>query len=59
MVSEMSDVQAHGGDVWIKEAEVVVITKLYGRLGLHCVVSGGTRAEGVGGEMLGTLLKLR
>ena len=55
----MSDVQAHGGDVWIKEAEVVVITKLYGRLGLHCVVSGGTRAEGVGGEMLGTLLKLR
>ena len=29
VVSEVSDVQAHGGDVWIKEAEVVVITELY------------------------------
>ena len=25
----MSDVQAHGGDVWIEEAEVVVITEPY------------------------------
>ena len=26
VVGEVSDVQAHGGDVWIKEAEMVVIT---------------------------------
>ena len=28
-VSEMSDVQAYSGDIWIKEAEIVVITELY------------------------------
>ena len=27
--SEMSDVQAHGEDIWIEEAEMVVITELY------------------------------
>ena len=59
MASEMSDVQAHGGDVWIKEVEIVVITELYERLGLQGVVSGCTRVEGVSGEMLGSLLKLR
>ena len=55
----MSDVQAHGGDVWIEEVEVVVITKLYEGLCLEGVVAGGTRAEGVSGKMLGSLLKLR
>ena len=59
MVSEMSVVQAHGGDFWIEEAEVVVITELYERLYLQGVVSGGTRVEGVRGEMLGSLLKLK
>ena len=48
--SEMSDVQAHREDIWIKEAEVVVITELYEGLCLQCVVSGGTRAEGVSGD---------
>ena len=28
-VSELSDVQEHGGDIWIEEAEMVVITELY------------------------------
>ena len=55
----MSDVQAHGGDVWIKDAEVVVITELYEGKCLQGVVSGGTRAEGMSGEVLGSLLKLR
>ena len=32
VVSEVNDVQAHAGDIWIKEAEVVVITELYERL---------------------------
>ena len=41
----MSDVQAQGGDIWIEEAEVVVITELYEGLGLQSVVSGGTRHE--------------
>ena len=27
--SEMSDVQAHGGDIWIEKAVMVVITELY------------------------------
>ena len=54
----MSDVQAHSGDIWIEEAEVVVITELFEGLGLQGVVSGGTRVEGVRGEMLGSLLKL-
>ena len=55
----MSDVQAHGGHVWIKEMEVVVITEVYEGLCLEGVISGGTRAEGMSGKMLGSLLKLR
>ena len=31
-VGEVSDVQAHGGDIWIEEAEMVVITELDERL---------------------------
>ena len=57
--SEMSDVQLHGGDIWIKEVEVVVITELYEGLCLEGVVSGGTWAEGVSDEVLRHLLKLR
>ena len=34
----MSDVQAHSGDVWIEEVEVVVITEPYEGLGLKGVV---------------------
>ena len=55
----MSDVQAHSGDVWIEEVEVVVIAELYKGLGLQGVVSGGTRAESVLGEVLSSLMKLR
>ena len=55
----MSDVQAHGGDIWIEEVEVVVITELYEGLCLQDVVSGGTMAEGVSGEVFGSLLQLR
>ena len=51
MVSEVSDVQAHSGDVWIEEVEVVVIAELYEGLCLQGVVSGVTRAEGMHGEV--------
>ena len=43
----MGDEQAHGGDVLINEAEMVVIAELYEGLCLMGVVSGGTWAEGV------------
>ena len=62
MVSEVSDVQAQSGDVWIKEmeeTEVVVIAELYEGLYLQGVVSRGTRVEGMSGEVLDSLLKLR
>ena len=59
MVSEVSDEKAQSGDVWIEEAEVVVITELYEGLCLHSMISGGTRAEGMSGEVLGSLLELR
>ena len=29
VAGEVGDQQSHGGDVWIDEVEVVVITKLY------------------------------
>ena len=32
VAGEVSDVQAHGGDVWIEEVEMVVITELDERL---------------------------
>ena len=51
--------QMRNGHVWIEEVEVVVITELYDGLCLEGVISGGTRAEGMSGEMLGSLLKLR
>ena len=59
MASGVSDVQAQSGDIWIEEVEVVVIVELYDGLCLQGVVSGGTRVEGVRGEVLGSLLKLR
>ena len=59
MMSEVSDVHAQSGGVWIEEAEVVVIAELYEGLSLQGVVSGGTRVECVSGEVLGSLLKLR
>ena len=59
MASEVSDVQAQSGDIWIKEAKMVVITDLYEGLGLQGVVPGGTRVEGMSVEVLGSLLKLR
>ena len=58
-VGEVSDVQAHSGDVWIEEVEVVVIAELYEGLGLQGVVLGATRAESVLGEVLCSLMKLR
>ena len=58
-MSEVSDVQAQSGDVWIEEVAVVVIKELYEGLCLEGMVSGGTKAEGVSGEVLGSLLKLR
>ena len=59
MVSEVSDVQAHSGDVCIADGEVVVITYLYEGLCLQAMVSEGTRVEGVCCEALGILLELR
>ena len=56
---EMSDVQAHSGNIWIEKVEVVVITELYDRLCLQGVVSGGTWVEGMSSEVLRRLLKLR
>ena len=47
----MGDVQAHGGDIWIEGAEVVVITELDERLCLKVVVSGGTWVEGMSSEV--------
>ena len=58
-VGEVTDVQAHSGDVWIKEVKVVVIAELYEQLGLQGVVSGGTRAERVQCEVVHSLMKLR
>ena len=55
-MSDVSDVHAQSGDVWIKEAEVVVIAELYEGLCLQGVVSGGARAEGMSGEVFGSLL---
>ena len=43
-MSEVSDVQAHSGDVWIEEVEMVVITELYEGLCQYGVASGGTWA---------------
>ena len=57
--SEVGDIQAQSGDVWIKEAEVVVITELDEGLCLQGVVSGGTWGEGMSSEVLGRLLELR
>ena len=58
MVSEVGDVQMQSGDVWIEEAEVVVIAELYEGLSLMGMVSGGTRAESMSSKVLGNLLKL-
>ena len=58
-VGEVGDVQAHGGDVWIDEMEVVVIAELYEGLGMQGVVLGGTRAENMLGEVLSSLLQVR
>ena len=58
-MGEVSDVQAHSGDIWIEEVEVVVIAELYEGLGLQGVVSGVTRAESGHGEVLSSLMKLR
>ena len=55
----MGDVQAHSGDIWIKELEVVVIAELYEGLGMQGMVLGGTRAESLLGEALSSLLQLR
>ena len=43
-MSEVSDVQAQCGDVWIKEVEMVVITELDEGLCLQGLISGGTWA---------------
>ena len=58
-MGEVSDVQAHSGNVWIKGVKVVVIAEVYEGLGLQGVVSGGASAEGMLGEVLNSLLKLR
>ena len=58
-MSEVSDVQAQSGEVWIEEADVVVITELFEGLCLHGLVSGGARAEGMSGKVLGSLVKLK
>ena len=55
----MSDVQAHSGDIWIEEVEVVVIAEPYEGLGLQGVVLGGTGVESVHSEALSSLMKVR
>ena len=59
MASEMCDVQAHSGYIWIEEAKVVVIAERYEGLCLQGMISGGTRVEGMSSEVLGSLLELR
>ena len=54
----MRDVQAHGGDVWIEEEEIVVITELDERLPVGCGI-WKYWGEGVSSEVLSCLLKLR
>ena len=59
LVGEVGDVQACGGDVWIKEVESVVIAELYEGLCLQGVVSGSTGVESMLGNALSSLLQLR
>ena len=57
-MSEMSDAQAHGGNVRVEEVEVVVVTELEENIGLVGVVSTGARVESVVGQALGSPLQL-
>ena len=58
-MGEVGDLQAHSGDIWIEEVEVVVIPALYERLGLQGVVSRGTRVESMRCTVVHSLMKLR
>ena len=48
---EVCDEQAHGGDIWINKAEMVMISELYESLCLFGVVSGCAWVEGVSSQV--------
>ena len=57
-MGEMGDEVAHGGDIWINEAEIIMIAKLDQSLCLSGVVPGCAWVEGLGTQVLSHLLEL-